>query len=75
MKAYKHIHLVGIKGVAMTSLALYFHDQGVKITGSDVEGVFPTQHVLDKARILMTIGFTAETIKKQKNLDHYSLRC
>ena len=69
MKAYKHIHLVGIKGVAMTSLALYFHDQGVKITGSDVEGVFPTQHVLDKARILMTIGFTAETIKKQKNLD------
>ena len=66
---YKHIHFVGIKGVAMTSLALYCTDQGIKVTGSDVEGVFPTQHVLDKALIPITIGFTAETIKKQKHLD------
>ncbi len=66
---YKHIHFVGIKGVAMTALALYFKDQGITVTGSDVEGVFPTQHVLDKARISISIGFSAVTIEKQKNLD------
>ena len=67
--AYKHIHFVGIKGVAMTSLALYFKDQGIAVTGSDVEGVFPTQHVLDKARICISQGFSAATIDKLKNLD------
>lgn len=67
--AYKHIHFVGIKGVAMTSLALYFQDQGIAVTGSDVEGVFPTQHVLDKAHIAITQGFCADTIKNQKKLD------
>lgn len=69
MKIYKHIHFVGIKGVAMTSLALYFMDQGVSVTGSDVEGVFPTQHMLDKAQIPITEGFSAKTIEKQKHLD------
>lgn len=71
MKAatYKHIHFVGIKGVAMTSLALYCTEQGIAVTGSDVEGVFPTQHILDKAGIPMSQGFSAATIEKQKNLD------
>ncbi|KKR02937.1 MAG: UDP-N-acetylmuramate-L-alanine ligase [Microgenomates group bacterium GW2011_GWC1_39_12] len=71
MKAmkYRHIHFVGIKGVAMTSLALYFHDQGVKITGSDVKGIFPTQHVLDKTHVSISEGFSVNTIDKQKNLD------
>jgi UDP-N-acetylmuramate--alanine ligase len=68
-KTYKHIHFVGIKGVAMTSLALYFHDQGVAITGSDIEGVFPTQHVLDKAGIPISQGFYAKTIHDLKKLD------
>lgn len=67
--SYKHIHFVGIKGVAMTSLALYFKERRVAVTGSDVEGVFPTQHALDKACIPITRGFSAETIQKQKNLD------
>lgn len=68
-KSFKHIHFVGIKGVAMTSLALYFQDQGIAVTGSDVEGVFPTQHVLDKSRIPITQWFSAKTIDKLKNLD------
>ncbi len=67
--AYKHIHFVGIKGVAMTALALYFNDQGVSVTGSDGEGVFPTQQALDQAHILVSEGFSAATIEKQKNLD------
>lgn len=69
MKTYKHIHFVGIKGVAMTSLALYFTDQGIRVTGSDVEGVFPTQQVLDASHIKITQGFCAETIFKLKDLD------
>ena len=65
----KHIHFVGIKGVAMTSLALYFNDQGVSVTGSDVEGIFPTQHVLDKEHISISNGFSSDTIQKLKTLD------
>lgn len=53
----------------MTSLALYCKDQRIVVTGSDVEGVFPTQHALDKAQISITEGFSAETINKHKHLD------
>jgi len=36
----KHIHVIGICGVAMSALAIAFHERGVKITGSD-KGFFP----------------------------------
>src|SRR3989344_7365156 len=43
---YKHVHLVGIKGVAMTALAQLLGDYGVAITGSDVAADFVTQDIL-----------------------------
>ena len=40
MQHIKHVYFVGIKGVAMTALALYFHGKGIRVSGSDVkEGV------------------------------------
>lgn len=36
----KHIHFIGICGVAMSALATAFHNQGWHVTGSDV-GFFP----------------------------------
>ena len=36
----KHIHVIGICGVATSALAIAFHQAGVKVTGSD-KGFFP----------------------------------
>ncbi len=36
----KHIHIIGICGVATSALAIAFHEKGVKVTGSD-KGFFP----------------------------------
>ncbi|MEI6396947.1 MAG: Mur ligase family protein [Candidatus Taylorbacteria bacterium] len=39
-KLPKHIHIVGICGVATSALAIAFHERGVKVTGSD-KGFYP----------------------------------
>ena len=36
----KHIHIIGICGVATSAIAIAFHDRGWKVTGSD-KGFFP----------------------------------
>lgn len=40
------MHFVGIKGVAMTALAVWAKEQGHEVTGSDVSEEFPTDAVL-----------------------------
>lgn len=57
------IHMVGIKGVAMTSLSLYFLDRGMKVTGSDVKEDFPTKDVLLSTDISITEGFSPKHIE------------
>lgn len=47
----KHIHLTGIKGVAMTSLAQCLVDIGKTLTGSDVKDDFVTKDILKKLAI------------------------
>lgn len=61
-KEIKTIHFVGIKGVAMTALALYCHDQGIRITGSDVADDFPTKDVLGEASFPIFLGFSEDHI-------------
>jgi len=39
-KERKHIHFIGICGVAMSALAIAFHEKGYKVTGSD-KGFYP----------------------------------
>lgn len=45
---YKQVHLMGIKGVAMTALAQCLTDAGIRITGSDVAAEFVTKQQLDR---------------------------
>lgn len=39
-KMPKHVHVIGICGVATSALAIAFHKRGIKVTGSD-KGFFP----------------------------------
>jgi UDP-N-acetylmuramate--alanine ligase len=55
---YSSFYLVGIKGVAMTSLAQCLVDAGKKVMGSDVEEEFVTQQILDQLHIQIDTGFT-----------------
>lgn len=47
----KRIHFVGIKGVAMAALAVWYKEAGYKATGSDVAEEFPTDEILELAKI------------------------
>lgn len=55
----KSIHFVGIKGVAMASLAIVAKEMGIKVTGSDIEEEFPTDQTLKRFDISVSTGFAA----------------
>jgi UDP-N-acetylmuramate--alanine ligase len=57
----KRIHFVGIKGVAMAALAVWYKEAGYMVTGSDVTEEFPTDKVLSKAKISV-LGFDSKNI-------------
>ena len=60
----KHIHIVGICGVATSALAIAFHDKGYKVTGSD-KGFFPPVSTeLEKHRINFYAGWHPEDMGK-----------
>lgn len=68
MKKFKHVHFIGIKGVAMTALAIVAKEEGSRVTGSDVEEDFPTSEVLKKFRITPLSGFKKENIEGKPDL-------
>ncbi len=73
LSSYHHIHLVGIKGVAMASLAQCLDDIGsIKITGSDVAEDFVTADVLTARGFEISIGFDASHIDTDVNLVIYT---
>lgn len=57
MDKYNRIYFVGIKGVAMASLAIWAKESGKVVAGSDVEEEFPTDEELRKAEIEVHEGF------------------
>lgn len=61
-KKLKHVHFIGIKGVAMTALAVLLKEAGVKITGSDTDEVFVTDKILKEKKINYKVGFKKENI-------------
>ena len=69
MQNIHSVYFVGIKGVAMTSLALYFYSKGVRVSGSDVKDRFPTDEMLSKFHISVLEGFTPAHIDTLKNVD------
>jgi UDP-N-acetylmuramate--alanine ligase len=61
----KQIHFVGIKGVAMTALAIYCKQRGMTVTGSDTAEEFPTDMELTRAHITVS-DFSDDNIVKIK---------
>ena len=56
-------HLIGIKGVAMTALALILVDMGKTVTGSDVKEIFQTDLFLKQRQIKVFTNFSKDNIK------------
>lgn len=65
MLQYDNFYLVGIKGVAMTSLAQLLIDAGKTVIGSDVAEDFPTKTQLQRLNIPVETEFTTPL----KNID------
>jgi UDP-N-acetylmuramate: L-alanyl-gamma-D-glutamyl-meso-diaminopimelate ligase len=60
----KHVHIIGIAGVATSALAIAFHKAGVKVTGSD-KGFFPPVSTeLEKQGINFYAGWHPEKISE-----------
>ncbi len=70
--AAKKIHLVGIKGVALTALALCLSDAGIEVSGSDVAEEFVTEGVLKKRGFKLYASFSPTHIKKDLDLVVYT---
>lgn len=66
------IHLVGIKGVALTALALCLSDAGIEVSGSDIPETFVTGEVLDKRKFKIFESFSEDHISKDINLVVYT---
>ncbi len=54
---FQHFYLVGIKGVAMTSLAQCLLDANKKVSGCDVAEEFVTQPLLNQLALKIETGF------------------
>lgn len=59
----QRFHLVGIKGVAMTALALILKDLNKDVTGSDTKEQFMTDKTLVDAKIKVFQGFHSDHVK------------
>ena len=64
LKKGDKVHLVGIKGVAMTALAQVLKSRGMRVTGSDGPAQFFTDAILKKLRIKYAQQFSPSNIPK-----------
>lgn len=64
----KKLFLVGIKGVAMTGLAIMAKKLGYEVTGSDVGETFSTDAVLKENDIKVFEGFSASNLADKPDL-------
>ena len=62
LKPGSHIHLMGICGTAMASLAGLLKDRGFKITGSDMNPYPPMSTQLENLGINIMKGYKAENL-------------
>ena len=68
LKPGDHVHLMGICGTAMASLAGLLHDRGYKVTGSDQNVYPPMSTQLDKIGIKIMEGYKAENLNLRPDL-------
>ncbi len=60
----KHIHFIGICGVAMSALAIALHKKGYKVTGSDVGFYPPVSTMLQNSGVEFYAGWHPEKMGK-----------
>ena len=63
-----HIHIIGICGTFMGSLALLARDLGMKVTGCDLNVYPPMSDQLDGAGIKLIEGFNNDQLKIKPDL-------
>src|SRR3954453_9019091 len=68
MKESKHIHLIGICGTAMASLAGMLKQRGFNVTGSDAAAYPPMSDFLASLGIPVAQPFAAENLKPRPDL-------
>lgn len=68
LKSGSHIHLIGICGTAMASLAGILKDLGYKVTGSDQNVYPPMSTQLEKLGIPIMLGFKKENLNPRPDL-------
>ncbi|MEX1063780.1 MAG: UDP-N-acetylmuramate--L-alanine ligase [Candidatus Paceibacterota bacterium] len=61
----KRIHMVGIKGTGMSTLAVNLKHMGIKVSGSDYPESFFTDELLKKQKIKVMSPFAAKNISPQ----------
>lgn len=64
----KHIHFIGIKGVAMAALAILSKRAGIKVSGSDIEEEFVTDKVLKRFGISWKNSFSENNLEGNPDL-------
>ncbi len=65
----KHIHFTGIKGIAMTALAVYAKERGYTVTGCDTKEEFPSDEVLASVGIKPLPGFSPDHVDGKNRPD------
>ena len=68
LKPGAHVHLIGICGTAMASLAGILKDLGYKVSGSDQNVYPPMSTQLEKLGIPIQIGFKKENLQPRPDL-------
>src|SRR5256886_16513651 len=68
MSSTKHIHLIGICGTAMASLAGMLAERGFRVTGSDAAAYPPMSDFLASLGISILQPFAAENLKPVPDL-------
>lgn len=68
----KNIFIVGIKGAAMSNLAVILKEMGKQVTGCDVAEEFITDAILNKYNIQYSIGFDPAFLSQETDLVIYS---
>lgn len=68
----ENIFIVGIKGVAMTNLAVILKKMGKNVSGADVVEEFITNELLIKNNLTYSVGFEPEKLPARTDLVVYS---
>ncbi len=64
----KKIYFLGIKGVAMSGLAVICKEKGIEVCGSDVSEKFITDKILEKNKIKIFENFSSENLNFNPDL-------